>query len=237
MASHTAEARLAADALLADIEALALADTPAIRRLRQARTAAWKARPAEFIFALALALSGRRALRWVGYELIRFHGPAFESVDDRLAAALAAGLDSWDSVDAFGRILSGPAWVRGLISDGLIGAWSSSTDRWLRRAALVSTVALNMPADGGRGDTARTLAICARLTADRDDMVVKALSWALRVLVGHDAGAVAAFLETHDQTLAARVKREVGHKLRTGRKSRSRQDASPLKATGLGNER
>ena len=69
------------------------------------------------------------------------------------------------------------------------------SDRWWRRAALVSTVPLNLRAAGGTGDTSRTLAICEQLAADRDDMVVKALSWALRELsVRWDPDAVRAFL-------------------------------------------
>jgi 3-methyladenine DNA glycosylase AlkD len=217
MEHSSAEVQSAADALVADLQALDSANTPAIRRLRRARSSAWRARSPDFIAAVALELSRRRAFRWVGYELIRFHRPAFAAIDERLIAALAVGLDSWGAVDAFARILAGPAWAQGLITDRLPEAWSRSPDRWLRRAALVSTVALNMPADGGRGDTARTLAICARLASDRDDMVVKALSWALRVLAAHDPGAVTSFLA--GPPLAARVRREVTHKLRTGRKS------------------
>ena len=48
-------------------------------------------------------------------------------------------------------------------------------------------------------------------------MVVKALSWALRELVAHDAEAVRAFLQEHEAVLAARVKYEVRKKLTTGR--------------------
>jgi len=54
---------------------------------------------------------------------------------------------------------------------------------------------------------------------DHEDMVVKALSWALRVLSTQDAVAVRAFLRKHDASLAARVKRETGNKLKTGRKN------------------
>jgi hypothetical protein len=50
-------------------------------------------------------------------------------------------------------------------------------------------------------------------------MVVKAESWGLRALAPWDPAAVVAFLDRHDVRLAARVKREVGNKVRTGRKS------------------
>ena len=86
-------------------------------------------------------------------------------------------------------------------------------------AALVATVPLNVKSQGGRGDIARTLGVCERMLDDRDDMVIKAMSWALRELVVHDPHAVAAFLATHDARLASRVKREVRNKLTTGLKN------------------
>ena len=168
---------------------------------------------------VAMELTERRACRWLGYELIRHHRSTFMALNDRTLDALSVGLDCWDVVDAFARILSGPAWARDLVSDALIDRWSTSANRWRRRTALVSTVALNTPADGGRGDTDRTLAICRPLAGDRDDMVEKALSWALRALAVRDGPAVRHFLVSEDARLAARVKREVRNKLETGLKS------------------
>jgi 3-methyladenine DNA glycosylase AlkD len=84
---------------------------------------------------------------------------------------------------------------------------------------LVSTVALNVRSHGGQGDVPRTLAVCRLLVDARDDMVVKALSWALRELVVHDPEAVRGFLEEYGERLAARVKREVRNKLATGLKN------------------
>ena len=65
----------------------------------------------------------------------------------------------------------------------------------------------------------RTLEVCRRVVSDRDDMVVKAISWALRSLVPWDPTAVTDFLHTHDAELAPRIKREVNQKLRTGLKN------------------
>jgi len=50
-------------------------------------------------------------------------------------------------------------------------------------------------------------------------MLAKALSWALRSLVPHDKDAVSTFMDKHHSTLPAIVKREVGTKIRTGRKT------------------
>ena len=61
--------------------------------------------------------------------------------------------------------------------------------------------------------------IAEMLVSDHEDMVVKAMSWALRSLVPWDAKAVRAFLEEHEGELAARAKREVRNKLKTGLKN------------------
>jgi 3-methyladenine DNA glycosylase AlkD len=90
----------------------------------------------------------------------------------------------------------------------------------------VCTVPLNIQSRGGAGDTARTLRVCKALVADRDDMVVKALSWALRELSKRDRAAVTAFLDEHRLRLAPRAWREVTSKLTTGLKN-SRQ-TSPI---------
>ena len=64
------------------------------------------------------------------------------------------------------------------------------------------------------------------LVDDHDDMVAKALSWALRELVPRDAEAVQAFLAEHEHVLAARVKREVRNKLTTGLKNPRKRKGS-----------
>ena len=212
-------ARAAADSFIAEAQALADRTVPSLRLLRLERTREWRGMPAAFILDVAGRIAQRPALRWTAFELIRFHRAAFLSLDEALVDAFADGLDSWDSVDAFARTLSGPAWAQGLVGDGLIHRWARSTDLWLRRSALVSTVALNRPADGGKIDAPRTLAVCERLVGDREDMVVKALSWALRELGRRDPQPVVGFLDKYGDAVPARVRREVGHKLSTGLKN------------------
>jgi len=220
--SELLDARQAAQAFVDEVCALPSLYTPHIRTVRRGRSRVWKSAPPKFVTGVALALVSNRQHRWerwFAYELVRYHKESFQALDDQILTRFAKRLDSWDSVDAFGRILSGPAWAHGFVSDKLIDGWSRSRDLWHRRLALVSTVALNMKSDGGRGDTRRTLAICSRLVDDHEDMVVKALSWALRVLSVHDAAAVRTFLHKHDARLAARIKRETQNKLRTGKKN------------------
>jgi 3-methyladenine DNA glycosylase AlkD len=111
-------------------------------------------------------------------------------------------------------------------SDRRVHRWARYENRWLRRAALVSTVFLNRRSVGGRGDPSRTVAVAEILADDRDDMVVKGLSWALRELIAVDRQCVEDFLERHGDVLAARVRREVRNKLTTGRKNPALNRAS-----------
>lgn len=172
-----------------------------------------------------LALAGvllereRGVPRWFTYELVHHHADALDLLDAERLRRLGAGLSSWGDVDPFACYLGGVAWRRGQIGDAEVLAWARSESRWWRRVALVSTVPLNNRARGGTGDATRTLMICDALIGDRDDLVVKACSWALRELAVRDPVAVAGYLAEHGEVLPARVVREVRRKLETGRKN------------------
>jgi 3-methyladenine DNA glycosylase AlkD len=209
-----------AEQLKADIQALPVLDTASVRAIRRRFSKELEAAGPDLIFDIARELARHDRERWLAYELIRYHKEAFAAVGEAELLEFGRGMDSWDVVDSFARTLSGPAWLARQVSDQVIHGWARSDDLWWRRAALVSTVALNVRSQGGYGDTERTLAVCRLLADDREDMVVKALSWALRELVVHDPAAVEVFIRQHEATLAARVKREVRNKLTTGLKNR-----------------
>lgn len=217
--SERKDVQIQATEIASSIDALPQRNTPNVRALRRTFSQRLAGADPEFVLALAHELIDHHQLRWVAYELVAEHKTAYQSLDEANLEALGHGINRWNTVDSFARVLSGPAWRDGLISADVIQRWARSPDRWWRRAALVSTVALNVRSHGGYGDALRTLNICRLLVADHDDMVVKALSWALRELVPHDAQAVRTFLEEHDAVLAARVKREVRNKLQTGLKN------------------
>ena len=205
-----------ADEIDREIRALPAQGVRPVRAVRRAWSRRLRPASAEAVVAVAMALVDRQ--RWVAYELLSSHPGALDRLGVGEVERLGEGMADWGSVDAFGCLVSGPAWRRGGLPDAAVRRWAASPDRWWRRAALVSTVPLNLRSRGGTGDTGRTLEVCRRLAADGDDMVVKALSWALRELVIWDPEAVRRFLDTHQEVLAARVRREVRHKLETGRK-------------------
>ena len=171
------------------------------------------------LLSLAHYLIEARVARFVAYELVLNHKETVESIQPTEVERLGEGMNHWGEVDSFSCFDAGPAWRAGRIPDSLVRAWARSDNWCWRRAALVSTVPLNSRAQGGTGDTKRTLAICTLLVADREALVVKALSWALRALAKRDPENVRLFLSAHRNQLAARVIREVNNKLTTGRKN------------------
>jgi 3-methyladenine DNA glycosylase AlkD len=194
-------------------------DTASLRAERKRISKEAGALDRSALLGVAHHLIESRIPRWVAYELVLHHGATMASITASEVEQLGAGMSGWGDVDSFACFISGPAWRTRCIPDSLIRAWARSADWTWRRAALVSTVPLNSRAQGGSGDARRTLAICRLLLADRDELVVKAMSWALRELAKRDPAAVRTFLATHQDRLAPRVLREVANKLTTGLKS------------------
>jgi 3-methyladenine DNA glycosylase AlkD len=213
-----------AGSIRAEIADLPRRDTPSMRGLRKAWSAKLKATDAREVVAVAEVLerAAPQEGKWVAYELIRHHKGACAAVGAPEVEDFASRIESWYATDAFGTVLSGPLWAAGRLPDILFEAWAHSADRWLRRSALVATVGLNSSLPGRKGDPSRTFPLCLALAADRDDMVEKAASWALRFLSQRDKAAVVAFMAAHGDRFGARVRREVRHKLETGLKSRRR---------------
>jgi hypothetical protein len=205
--------------IAARIEALPSRDTASQRSVRREYSESLRGCDPSLLLALAPELRRAGVHRFFADELISTRPDAMALIGASDLEALGAGIDSWDQVDCFALYLAGPCWRDGQIDDALIASWAGSTDRWWRRAALVSTVALNSRARGGEGDADRTLAVCELLLTGRDDLVVKAMSWALRELSKRDAASVREFIETRQAELAPRVAREVASKLTMGLKT------------------
>lgn len=204
-----------------ELKALPVLKTEPIRGVRRAFSKRLADRTPRFMIDLALALIARPNVvyRIVAYELINHHRPALRSLKAATLEHLGLGIDRWEAVDTFAVYIAGPSWCNNQITGAQIHRWARSKDRWWRRAALVSTVPLNLKSRGGCGDCKRTLTVCEKLIGDRDDMVVKAMSWALRELAKRNPKAVRGFLDDHKDVLAARVRREVNNKLTTGVKN------------------
>jgi 3-methyladenine DNA glycosylase AlkD len=204
-----------------EVEALAVTNAQTLRGLRRRFSKLIARHNPEVVVGIGISLVGTPgfAYRFMAYEMLLNHKAAFASLGSREVSRLARGLDTWGAVDTFACYVAGPAWRQNQLGEDLIHRWARSKNRWQRRAAVVSTVPLNSTARGGNGDSRRTLAVCRLVVNDRDDMVVKALSWALRELSKRDPEGVRQFLAQHEDDLAPRILREVRNKLSTGRKS------------------
>jgi len=213
--------RSLANEIVARVRSLARRDTATVRALRREYSKRIAPLAPLAVLELANTLLGQTEFlfHFIALELVHYHRPTLNCLRATHLKQLGRRLDSWYATDTFAPLLSGPAWREGQISDSVIHGWAKSKDRWWRRAALVSTIGLNNKARGGRGDTPRTLAVCTLLVDDRDDMVVKAMSWALRELAKRDPKAVRKFITEHQYELAARVIRETNNKLKTGLKN------------------
>jgi 3-methyladenine DNA glycosylase AlkD len=177
--------------------------------------------PPNALLDLAFELVKTRILEcnMIAFELLWKNKNALELISLSELEILGANMDNWVTTDTFSIMVSGYAWRENQITDADILSWLKSDNRWWRRAALVSTITLNLRARGGKGDPKRTLLICEKVIDERDDMIVKALSWALRELSKSNKAPVEEFMKKYDSRLAGKIRREVYTKLETGRKN------------------
>ena len=170
-------------------------------------------------FAIELVNQDIFECQHMAYELIRREKKTREALTKLDFLKLAKNLDNWVSVDTFSVYIGGYLWQNYILSDEEIMQWTQSENRWERRMALVFTVGLNQKSQGGNGDPVRTLMVCEALASDRDDMVVKALSWALREYSKRDKETVWSFIEKKQEVLHKKILREVKNKLNKGTKN------------------
>ena len=216
-----------------DLAPLSASSVSAVREVRRRHAKELAQQDAPTIMAVATALfdAGTWPARLVACELVNGRRDVRQRLSVAMVERWAKGLADWGSIDLYGVTVAGVAWREARIQDERVMRWAHSDDRWRRRLALVSTVPLNSRARGGNGDATRTLAICRTLIDDRDDMVVKALSWALRELAKRDRESVRRFMRKEDARLASRVRREVTSKLETGYKVRPRPKRAKMSQT------
>jgi 3-methyladenine DNA glycosylase AlkD len=203
------------------LSAMPRAATADLRRLRREFSKRLKDAAPYVVIELASLLLEVPGMdyRFIAYELIHHHPQALAHLNAWQLEQLGRGMASWGAVDCFAIFLAGPVWRERRVPDSLVHGWAKSIDRWWRRAALVATVPLNSKSRGGTGDAHRTLQVCRLLETDRDPMVAKALSWALRELAKRDPRAVRQYLASRQDALPPLVLREVRNKLVTGVKN------------------
>src|SRR5262245_57580279 len=138
-----ASAEELASKIASRIRALPSRTVEPVRVVRREFSKQLASMPARFVIDVATRLLDQPGVhRFVTYELVKHHRGAATIVRQKELERFGRGIDDWSAVDCFACYLSGPVWRERQVSDKLIHRWARSTDRWWRRAALVSTVPL-----------------------------------------------------------------------------------------------
>ena len=182
--------------------------TQDVRNVRILYSREYKAAKPEDMLKLCEHLFFDEGYRFVPYELIFYHPGAIEALSLEQVIHLGQGIGDWSSVENYAHFIAGPAWKQGIVSDAQIEDWITSKDVWWRCASVVTTVYSGEEVNW-------MLQYSKKLLDDREDVIIKALSWGLRNALNRDQAAVIQFLEQNNDRLAARIKREVKHKLQT----------------------
>lgn len=169
--------------------------------------------------AQALVETNFHECHHLAYMYLEQEKATLKALTAKQCEQLAQSLDNWVLVDTYCTYILGVLWRWGVVSDAYMHQLAESDDLWKKRCAIVSTVALNQKARGGKGDAMRTLDICQKAIDDKRPLIAKAVSWALRVLVAIDRNAVEEFLTANENSLSRLVIREVNNKLNTGLKN------------------
>ena len=116
---HNHPEKMAAE-IDAAIRSVSFRNIPNVRAVRRKYSKMLKDTSPEFMLEVARILFKQYSYRWFSYELIQGHQATFERIGEAELEEFGQGIDSWWTVDAFTRTLSGPAWLRGQVSDDVI---------------------------------------------------------------------------------------------------------------------
>lgn len=194
--------------------------TPEMRQVARSWMAAHKALAPAGVLAIAGALwdAGSRDERMVGLFMLERDKRALRDLTWDHFDRWRGDIDNWIVCDQLATKVFGP-WIT--LDPGrrlpYLDLLIAEPGLYSRRLALVATVPLNRTAK--TAIPAQTLAMIDRVRHERQAMISKAVSWALRELAKTHAAAVAAYLDAHRQELAGNVVREVANKLETGLKA------------------
>jgi hypothetical protein len=180
VSEHRAAAAQIISAIREDLHRLSAATTPSVREVRRRYSKTVAGELPQTVLAVAGALVARDTWpeRLIAYELVAARADVVRELSAAVVERWAKGLADWGSVDLYGVTLAGVAWRQGIVSEDHVMRWARSP---------IAGVAVRSRRDRSPRSRARrlwnanrTLQVCRVLVEDRDDIVVKALSWALR---------------------------------------------------------
>lgn len=155
----------------------------------------------ESIIAISWLMLKKKELKPEDWEWI-------ESVVDH-------NISNWAVCDTFCNHLVGSFLVNYPEYASRLLGWTSSSNRWKKRAAAVSLI---VPAKKGKFGK-EVFAIAERLLGDSDDMVQKGYGWLLKVYAHKEQDAVETFLRKHSKKVPRTAFRYAIEKFPTDLKS------------------
>ena len=142
--------------------------------------------------SLELMWLPEREYHYAAYDLIdRYRSQADEQFLTRYATELLTTTSWWDSVDGLVGAMVSPL-MRRYHADQLVDEWSSSSDRWLIRAAIGHQRGWKWETD-----VPRILHLCDVHWDSKEFFIAKAIGWAMRDIARMEPIAVKDYLADH----------------------------------------
>jgi 3-methyladenine DNA glycosylase AlkD len=129
---------------------------------------------------------------------------------DKLVREWLPAIDNWETCDQMATIIAAPALYRRKDKLQRLIGLTRQQNRWYRRFALSTAVGLNQK---GRQDWEITLAVCARVMADSEAIVQKAMAWALRETAKTHPKEIFDFLHANKKNMGISLLRAASAKL------------------------
>ncbi|MBP9691171.1 DNA alkylation repair protein [Candidatus Woesebacteria bacterium] len=124
-------------------------------------------------------------------------------------------VNNWDLVDASAHKIVGQAILDGLISEKLLDTLAKSKIMWERRVAIIATMAMIRV-----GQYDATLRIAEKLLHDTEDLMHKAVGWALREVWKKDSACCEKFLLAHYPDLPRTTLRYAIERIEEGKRKK-----------------
>lgn len=122
-------------------------------------------------------------------------------------------VNNWDLVDLSAHRILGKAILDKILDWGILDTLAGSENMWERRAAIISTMTAI-----GAGQYGATLRIAEKLLGDREDLMHKAVGWALREVWKREPGLCERFLLTHYSRLPRTTLRYAIERMEEGKR-------------------
>lgn len=124
-------------------------------------------------------------------------------------------VNNWDLVDSSAHKIIGQAILDGVIGEKLLDTLADSKNMWKRRVAIIATMAMI-----GVGQYDATLRIAKKLLSDKEDLMHKAVGWALREVWKKDPKRCEEFLLAHYSRLPRTTLRYAIEKMEEGKRKK-----------------